>query len=67
MLTDATGKPTWSVEGCKVMSLYMGQQFSIAEQGSVKGQKGSWCSGITSASHAEGPGFDPQWVHYAIQ
>ena len=25
---------------------------------------GSWCSGITSASHAEGPGFNPQWVHF---
>ena len=23
---------------------------------------GSWCSGITSASHAEGPGFKSQWV-----
>ena len=22
---------------------------------------GTWCSGITSASHAEGPGFNPQW------
>ena len=26
---------------------------------------GSWCSGITSASHAEGPGFKSQWVHFA--
>ena len=24
---------------------------------------GSWCSGITSTSHAEGPGFKSQWVH----
>ena len=24
--------------------------------------KGAWCSGITSASHAEGPGFNPQCV-----
>ena len=23
-----------------------------------------WCSGITSASHAEGPGFKSQWVHH---
>ena len=22
--------------------------------------RGAWCSGITSASHAEGPGFHPQ-------
>ena len=29
---------------------------------------GSWCSGITSASHAEGPGFKSQWVQaYADQ
>ena len=27
--------------------------------------RGTWCSGITSASHAEGPGFNPQCVHYA--
>ena len=26
---------------------------------------GSWCSGITSASHAEGPGFKSQWVHFS--
>ena len=25
---------------------------------------GTWCSGITSASHAEGPGFNPQCVHF---
>ena len=25
-------------------------------------QLGTWCSGITSASHAEGPGFNPQCV-----
>ena len=26
--------------------------------------KGTWCSGITSASHAEGPGFKSQCVHF---
>ena len=26
--------------------------------------KGTWCSGITSASHAEGPGLNPQCVHF---
>ena len=26
--------------------------------------EGTWCSGITSASHAEGPGFKSQCVHY---
>ena len=25
--------------------------------------KGTWCSGITSASHVEGPGLNPQCVH----
>ena len=25
--------------------------------------KGTWCSGITSASHADGPGFKSQCVH----
>ena len=31
---------------------------------SMSMQVGSWCSGITSASHAEGPGFKSQWVHF---
>ena len=29
--------------------------------------KGTWCSGITSASHAEGPGFKSQCVQYQFQ
>ena len=29
--------------------------------------EGTWCSGITSASHAEGPGFNPQRVHFRAQ
>ena len=27
--------------------------------------KGTWCSGITPAQHAGGPGFNPQRVHVA--
>ena len=27
---------------------------------------GTWCSGITSASHAEGSGFNPQCVHHSF-
>ena len=27
---------------------------------------GTWCSGITSASHAEGPGFKSQCVHIIV-
>ena len=27
---------------------------------------GTWCSGITSALHAEGPGFNPQCVHRSL-
>ena len=27
---------------------------------------GAWCSGITSASHAEGPGFKSQCVHLFV-
>ena len=26
---------------------------------------GTWCSGITPAQHAGGPGFNPQCVHFA--
>ena len=26
-------------------------------------RKGTWCSGITPAQHAGGPGFNPQRVH----
>ena len=29
----------------------------------IEKSSGTWCSGITSASHAEGPGFNPQCVH----
>ena len=29
--------------------------------------KGTWCSGITSASHAEGPGFKSQCVHFLMR
>ena len=32
----------------------------------LKSQWGTWCSGITSASHAEGPGFKSQCVHFPI-
>ena len=28
---------------------------------------GTWCSGITSAPHAEGPGFNPQCVHFLCE
>ena len=28
--------------------------------------RGTWCSGITSASHAEGPGFKSQCVHFPL-
>ena len=28
-------------------------------------QTGSWCSGITPAQHAGGPGLNPQRVHLA--
>ena len=28
---------------------------------------GTWCSGITPALHAEGPGFNPQSVHFAAR
>ena len=29
--------------------------------------KGTWCSGITPAQHAGGPGFNPQRVHGGVQ
>jgi hypothetical protein len=29
-------------------------------------QIGTWCSGVTSASHAEGPGLKSQCVHFVI-
>ena len=30
-------------------------------------QSGTWCSGITPAQHAGGPGFNPQCVHCCIE
>ena len=35
-------------------------QFKIAGFG-----RGTWCSGITPAQHAGGPGFNPRCVHSA--
>ena len=35
-----------------------------SDHGGFKTQTGTWCSGITSALHAEGPGFKPQCVHH---
>ena len=29
----------------------------------TQGLQGSWCSGITPAQHAGGPGFNPQCAH----
>ena len=29
--------------------------------------QGSWCSGITPAQHAGGPGFNPQSVHGGVE
>ena len=31
--------------------------------GACEGSKGTWCSGITPAQHAGGPGLNPQCVH----
>ena len=36
---------------------------SYGNAGSTSILKGTWCSGITFASHAEGPGFKSQCVH----
>ncbi len=41
-----------------------GKRATIARDRAVP--KGAWCSGITSASHAEGPGFKSQCVHLSI-
>ena len=40
-------------------------QSARALRGTVRvvSQKGAWCGGITSASHAEGPGFKSHCVH----
>ena len=42
------------------------KQFNIVHRCCSSHSKlmGSWCSGITSAPHAEGPGFKSQWVQY---
>ena len=33
----------------------------------IKQQRGTWCSGITPAQHAGGPGFNPQCVHLVAE
>ena len=42
------------------------KQFNIVHRCCSSHSKlmGSWCSGITSAPHAEGPGFKSQWVQF---
>ena len=40
------------------LCLYIANDFSFSHS-----PRGTWCSGITSASHAEGPGFKSQRVH----
>ena len=49
----STSSQTW----CQAATQHTVYQFSEMRL------RGSWCSGITSASHAEGPGFKSQWVH----
>ena len=47
--------------------LYEASSFlRLCKAGSSNGFKGTWCSGITSASHAEGPGLKSQCVHLFI-
>ena len=62
---------------CTALNIRFGSGFANGEKGSkwcsvkvVSGycrhtiaSWGTWCSGITSASHAEGPGFKSQCVH----
>ena len=44
---------------------YMRTQAAGLHQDKIHAQ-GTWCSGITSASHAEGPGFKSQCVHIHV-
>ena len=46
---------------CGVLARF--QQLALDEFGPATSIRGAWCSGITSASHAEGPGLNPQRVH----
>ena len=48
----------WQVAGMRVFGapLFKGAVFKTTS-------KGTWCCGIASASHAEGPGFKSQCVH----
>ena len=45
----------------------MDSDFIWMRLGSPSPSKGSWCSGITPAQHAGGPGFNPQRVHICAQ
>ena len=40
-------------------------RYHCSSMGNLRSQMGTWCSGITSASHAEGPGFKSQCVHFS--
>jgi hypothetical protein len=60
---------------CDVRRVLMGCQWQVRMSNAcilmvetilVEPLMGLWCSGITSASHAEGPGFKPQWVQFFL-
>ena len=52
-----------SATGMMIHSSHGGVQRLVLEMPAPEPHHmGSWCSGITSASHAIGPGFKSQWV-----
>ena len=62
LIIDSCGVRAQSVLGHVCMPSGLGSLLRYSELMQL-GLKGTWCSGITSAPHAEGPGFKFQCVH----
>jgi hypothetical protein len=55
--------PVWDILFSISFDINASSRRRASVRNSINDVSGSWCSGITSASHAEGPGFKSQWVH----
>ena len=52
----------WAPHGMQTIKFFGHLHFNVIVLRAAA--RGTWCSGITSASHAEGPGFNPQCVQW---
>ena len=64
-LADAGNYPNSALRFIRPLTHVSQQEATVLVHGCVLVRfMGLWCSGITSALHAEGPGFEPRRVQY---